>query len=263
MDLLSNLFLMLGARMGDNRRRIMALAEEKSLLSGEATAAAVGDAKAMLIHPRRRLTAEMGWLPGLAPDRILEVMALLKQEPGKMRSLVDLPSLARANLLAAGLVAVVDHFPFGDVVGRMIELAHVHDATAAEPTMTLFSKERSVADSPAITDLQAVDAELWGQRQQLRTSAQESTESATLWKVGKYQGKRRWFEGKTLKDAGMKIVDVQDQRFDPGMAATPLNGGDFGAEDVLVIDRMIEPIIMGPDSVVREGTVMLKKEASS
>ncbi len=86
------------------------------------------------------------------------------------------------------------------------------------------------------------------------------------WKVGKYQGKRRWFQGRleeALKDAGLKIVDVQGQPFDPGVAATPLNGGDFGAEDALVIDRMIEPIIMGPDGVVRPGTVMLKKEASS
>lgn len=33
----------------------------------------------------------------------------------------------------------------------------------------------------------------------------------------------------------MKIVDVQSQRFDPGTAATPLNGGDFGAEDALVV----------------------------
>ncbi len=164
MNLLSNPFLLLGATMGDNRRRIMALAEEKTLLPGEATAAAVGEAKAMLIHPRRRLTAEMGWLPGVAPDRILEVMALLKQEPGKVRSL-DLPSLARANLLAAGLVAVAEQLPKGEVVEWMLELAHVHDATAAEPTMTLLNKERSMAGFPAITDAQAVDAELRRQRQ--------------------------------------------------------------------------------------------------
>ena len=165
MDLLSNPFFILGARMDDNRRRIMALAEEKSLLPGEATAAAVGEAKAMLIHPRRRLTAEMGWLPGVAPDRILEMMALLKQEPGKVRSLMDLPSLARANLLAAGLVAVAERLPKGEMVGWMIELAHGHDATAAEPTMTLLNKERSMAGFPAITDAQAVDGELRRQRQ--------------------------------------------------------------------------------------------------
>ena len=82
---------------------------------------------------------------------------------------------------------------------------------------------------------------------------------------GRYRGQLSWFEGKleeALKDAGMKIVDVQGQPFDPGVAATPLNCGDFGAEDALIIDRMIEPIIMGPDGIVRTGTVMLKKGES-
>lgn len=166
MDLLTNPFLTLGATMHDNRRRIMALAEEKSLVSDEATeAAAVDDAKAVLIHPRRRLTAEIGWLPGLAPERILEVIAMFKQDPAKVRSLVDLPSLARANLLAAGLTRVVEQLSKGDVVRWILELAHVHDAIAAEPTMTLLNKERSMAGFPAIADLQVVDTELRSQRQ--------------------------------------------------------------------------------------------------
>lgn len=82
---------------------------------------------------------------------------------------------------------------------------------------------------------------------------------------GRYRGQLSWFEGKleeALRDAGMKIVDVEGQPFDPGVAATPLNCGDFGAEDALIIDRMIEPIIMGPDGIVRMGTVMLKKGES-
>ncbi len=75
---------------------------------------------------------------------------------------MDLPSLARANLLAAGLVPVVEHLPKGDMIDSMLEFAHVHDATTAEPIMTLLNKKRSVAGFPAITDLQAVDAELRG-----------------------------------------------------------------------------------------------------
>ena len=166
MDLLTNSFLTLGATMHDNRRRIMALAEEKSLVSDEATeAAAVDDAKAVLIHPRRRLTAEIGWLPGLTPERILEVIAMLKQDPAKVRSQIDLPSLARANLLGAGLVPAVEQLSKGEVIDWILELAHVHDAIAAEPTMTLVNEERSMAGFPAIADLQVVDAELRSQRQ--------------------------------------------------------------------------------------------------
>ena len=78
---------------------------------------------------------------------------------------MDLPSLACANLLAAGPVPVMEHLPKRDMIGWMLELAHVHDTTATEPTMTLLNKERSVAGFPAIADLQVVDAELRGQRQ--------------------------------------------------------------------------------------------------
>ena len=60
----------------------------------------------------------------------------------------------------------------------------------------------------------------------------------------------------------MRIVNVESHAFDPGIAATPLNIEEFGSEDVLVVDQMLEPIIMGPDGVVRTGTVTLRKVVS-
>ncbi|OOV35210.1 hypothetical protein BV61_01180 [Candidatus Synechococcus spongiarum LMB bulk15M] len=164
MDLLVNPFFILGATMGDNRRRIMALAEEKSLTTDDATVPAVRDAKAMLIHPRRRLSAEIGWLPGLHLNTSWAI-SMLQQDPVQVRSLVGVPSLTRANLLAAGLIRVVEQLPKGEVVQWILELAHAHDAITAEPTMTLLNKERSAAGFPAIMDLQMVNAELRSQRQ--------------------------------------------------------------------------------------------------
>ena len=43
------------------------------------------------------------------------------------------------------------------------------------------------------------------------------------------------------------------------MAVSALNIEDFDAEDTLLIDQMVEPIIMGPDGLLRSGTVMLRK----
>jgi hypothetical protein len=63
----------------------------------------------------------------------------------------------------------------------------------------------------------------------------------------------------TLATAGLTIVNVEGQIFDAGIKATALNVGDFGADDVLVIEQMIEPIIMGSEGLVRGGTVMLRK----
>lgn len=82
---------------------------------------------------------------------------------------------------------------------------------------------------------------------------------------GRYRGQFRWFQRKledSLTDAGMRIVNVEGHPFDPGMAATPLNIEEFGSEDTLVVDQMLEPIIMGPDGLVRTGTVTLRKVES-
>lgn len=63
----------------------------------------------------------------------------------------------------------------------------------------------------------------------------------------------------SLETANLKLVNVEGHPYDPGIAATAINLGDFGPEDVLLVDQMVEPIIMGPDGLVRPGTVMLRK----
>ena len=60
----------------------------------------------------------------------------------------------------------------------------------------------------------------------------------------------------------MRIVNVEGHEFDPGMAATPLNIEEFDSEDALIVDQMLEPIIMGPDGVIRKGTVTLRRVES-
>lgn len=43
------------------------------------------------------------------------------------------------------------------------------------------------------------------------------------------------------------------------MAVSALNVADFGPDDLLVVDQMVEPVVMGPEGLVRGGTVMLAK----
>lgn len=78
----------------------------------------------------------------------------------------------------------------------------------------------------------------------------------------RYQSQLRWFIKKveeSLKDAGLRIVNVEGHRFDPGVAATPLNIEEFDANDALMVDQMLEPIIMGKEGLVKTGTVTLRK----
>lgn len=78
----------------------------------------------------------------------------------------------------------------------------------------------------------------------------------------RYVNQLRYFQKKVeqnLDAAGLKLVNVEGHPFDPGMAASPLNIEDFGPEEVLLVDQMVEPIIMGPDGLKKQGTVMLRK----
>ena len=78
----------------------------------------------------------------------------------------------------------------------------------------------------------------------------------------RHQGQLRWFQkqlDESLAAVEMRIVSIEGEEFDPGMAATPLNIEDFASDDTLVVDQMLEPIVMGPAGVVRTGTVTLKK----
>ena len=78
----------------------------------------------------------------------------------------------------------------------------------------------------------------------------------------RYVNQLRYFQKKIeegLESGGLKLVNIEGQIFDPGMAASALNIGDFAADDQLVVEQMLEPIIMGADGIRKPGTVTLKK----
>ena len=79
---------------------------------------------------------------------------------------------------------------------------------------------------------------------------------------GRYVNQLRYFQKRveeSLEASGLKLVNVEGQPFDPGIAASALNIGDFGPDDQLLVDQMVEPIIMGPEGLRKQGTVMLRK----
>ncbi|OQX62714.1 MAG: hypothetical protein B5M56_05585 [Desulfococcus sp. 4484_241] len=78
----------------------------------------------------------------------------------------------------------------------------------------------------------------------------------------RYESQFRWFLKKieeSLDEAGLRLVNVEGQPFDPGMAATPLNIEEFEVNDTLIVDQMLEPIIMGKEGLVKTGIVILRK----
>ena len=62
---------------------------------------------------------------------------------------------------------------------------------------------------------------------------------------------------KALDDSGLRIINLDGQPYDPGMAVTPLNIEEFETDDVLYVAQTMEPIIMQNDVVVKTGTILL------
>ena len=76
----------------------------------------------------------------------------------------------------------------------------------------------------------------------------------------KYSSQFQWFSKKVTKaldDAGIRVVTLDGQLYDPGMAVTPLNIEDFEADDILYVAQTMEPIIMQDNAVIKTGSVIL------
>jgi hypothetical protein len=80
--------------------------------------------------------------------------------------------------------------------------------------------------------------------------------------AARYTNQLRYFQRRlddNLALTGIRIVSLEGQPYDAGMAASALNMEDFSADDLLMVEQMVEPLLMGPDGVVKPGTILLKR----
>ena len=164
MDLLQNPFHILTASSRDNRRRITELADERSLLLDSSECI---EARSNLTNPRKRLSAEVAWLPGIGPKRAGEVLSLLESSPTDLLAVDNLSSISRANLLAAGLARLPDHNA-DDVAEWILEIAWAFEEIDPEELKMIINEERVVSDFPKVSDLSAVEAEIQERRMHYR-----------------------------------------------------------------------------------------------
>ena len=91
---------------------------------------------------------------------------------------------------------------------------------------------------------------------------QKSIDLRDIKSAGRQSNQVRYFHRKLedlLAPLDLRIVDLEGQPYHPGMAATALNAADFDADDELIVDQMMEPVVMGANGVRRTGTMMLRK----
>jgi hypothetical protein len=185
MDLLQNPFHILAATPREDRRRIMELSDERSLLLDSSECM---QARSDLTNPRKRLSAEIAWLPGIGPKRSGEVLSLLESSPSDLLGMDKLASIARANLLAAGLSRLPD-YRSDDVAEWILEIAWAFEDIDTEELCAIINEERIVSGFPEVTDLSAVEAEIQERRRHYRQviksaldhlSAKELVEAVTV-----------------------------------------------------------------------------------
>ena len=219
MDLLKNPFHILGATTRDNRHRIMELAEECSLLTD---ADECMEAQSILTNPRRRISAEVAWLPGINQIltngflNLLERSAELRMElfhklitfmenvneTGYEQSLFGnekLIPLSRANLFAAGLSRVHDHLP--DDIGQwsgyiyrssppttvqwILEIAKAFDGIEMKELCITINEERRESGFPEITNLSIIEDELQNRRHYYQQVINLALKDLSIWELAK------------------------------------------------------------------------------
>jgi len=78
----------------------------------------------------------------------------------------------------------------------------------------------------------------------------------------RYANQVRYFTKRVeelLGATGMRLINLEGQPYETGLPAKALNIEDFAPNDSLYVDQMLEPVIIGPQGVVRTGTIMLRK----
>lgn len=163
MDLLKNPFYILSATPRDDRREIMQLAEERSLLLDANECAR---ARTDLLNPRKRLSSEIAWLPGLSPKRAAEVLSVLENSPPDLLKMDNLPDITKANLLAAGLSRLSAGMPDNnvDLIDWILELAWAFEDIDPDELCSLVNEDRIVSRFQEVTDLSMIEAEIQERR---------------------------------------------------------------------------------------------------
>lgn len=170
--LLENPFHILDASPADNRRRIIELAEEKSLsLDAELCAKARAD----LTNPRNRLAAEIAWLPGADPGLAGRLASLPSPPPPQTVEdlAATLPPLSLANLLAHATERIGPEASQKEWKNLLMQFADAAEQIIPAEVAKLVNQDRAGAGFPEAS-LDAVEAEIIERRRHYKQVAKEA-----------------------------------------------------------------------------------------
>jgi hypothetical protein len=160
MDLLENPFYILSASPQDKRERLFELAEQRSFILDSTKCL---KARSNLTNPRKRLSAEVTWLPGIKPKRAIELLYLLKNSPDRLFLIHNLSPITRINLLIAAFLRL-KNLNSQEFIAWTIEIVYEFDNIISKDLILLINNDRTISHFPQLNDLTTIDFEIKEQR---------------------------------------------------------------------------------------------------
>lgn len=167
----NNPFHLLGATTRDDRRRIIELADAKSLILDSQVCT---KARADLTNPRNRLAAEIAWLPGLSPRRAQELLRALQQNIDSLKGQTILPFLANANLLAAAFELLDPEMDASDWSDWIWDFAQTVELIDPEDVMRDINEDRAISGFPEVQMRYGIEAVLTERRRYYKRAIKEA-----------------------------------------------------------------------------------------
>ncbi len=153
MNLFETPFYILGLNTRDSKQRVMEAYDEKSLTLGSEICA---QCRTMMTQPKGRITAEISWLPGVAPARAASLLKKIETEPHNLTTFIKgFNPLVRCNILATYLSFHKPTDP-AQVTSLLILLAKTYDEIDNDSLMMEINEDRHLAGVPLIQDIEIV-----------------------------------------------------------------------------------------------------------
>lgn len=156
MDILRNPFYVLSASPLDSRATIKASFDALSLKVDQNW---LQEAQSALTNPRKRLAAELSWLPGVDPRLYPELLKKTQLSAPELLVESDLPPLARANLLTSALQGMIQR-DAPNVALWVLQIARDFEKIDAQALLETVNAGRKAARFALVSDLSLIEDEL-------------------------------------------------------------------------------------------------------
>lgn len=150
-------FYILEVSVRDTREKIIDQAENKSLLIDHEIC---NRAQTALNTSKLRVSEELNWLPGVAPNKAKKYLEDLSQGVNPVDENLNLNGLVKANLLAAFVQTLDDSAKDFDIIPLIINLSEAVDSIAVSDVTKEINADRTLAGYSQINDLEQIENEV-------------------------------------------------------------------------------------------------------